>query len=156
MKGKTAHPPDHRDLVLRALALLRRLGAASNDWQRSPFAEGFTVNHALVLHHLVSHGDATPSDLAKWMQVTRGTVTPAIQRLEELGLVTRRKDVKDARKQWLKATPAGHKVAPQVEEKVLRPALTELKGWPPEQLREFVAGMERLLASPIFGGHDPE
>lgn len=147
-----AHPEGHRGLVLDALGLLRRLGAATAGWQRSPSGHGVTVNQALVLHHLVEHGDATPSALADWMRVTRGTITPTLQRLEELGLAARRADKGDARKQWLHATAAARRVAPQVEAEVLRPALAELASWPPDELRTFVRHLQRLLASPVFGG----
>jgi hypothetical protein len=48
------------DLVLRAISLLRQLASTINESQRTQVKEGFTMNQALMLHHLVSHGDATP------------------------------------------------------------------------------------------------
>jgi len=141
-----------RGLALKALSLLRRVGAATHEWHRTNLNEGFTVNQALVLHHLVIHGDATPSGLSEWMHITRGSVTPTIKRLEDLGLLTRRADEEDGRKQWLSATAEAHEIAPEVEETVLRPVLQEFRTWTPEELRGFTAALEKLLAGPVFGG----
>lgn len=146
------HDDDHRSLILETLSLIRRLGAATNDWQRRPAGQGYTINQALVLHHLVSHGDATPSDLADWMHITRGSVTPTVKRLEDLGLLTRRIDPDDGRKQWLTATPEAHEIAPEVDENVLMPVLRELHDWPKEELTALASGLRRLLATPFFGG----
>ena len=146
------HGADLRERPLKALELLRRLGAATNEWQRRQVEGGFTVNQALVLHRLASHGDATPSQLASWMQVTRGSVSPTIKRLEDLGLVKRRVDAEDARKQWLTATPEARRIAPQVDATILHPLFSEFRSWDAEGLRAFVKGMERLLESPAFGG----
>jgi DNA-binding MarR family transcriptional regulator len=140
------------DLVLQTLSLLRRVGAATQGWQRSPVEGGFTVNQALVLHHLARHGEATPSALADWMHVTRGSVTPAIQRLEELGLVARRADPDDSRRQWLAATRKGRAAAAAAEEQVLHPVLAAFRGWDAAGLRRLCADLERVLAGPAFGG----
>lgn len=144
--------PKQRDLTLRALSLLRRVSAATHEWQRSGILHGFTINQALVLHHLVKHGDASPSMLADWMQVTRGSVTPTIQHLEGLGLVKRRTDAKDGRRQWLTATPKARAVTDDVERQVLRPALSVFSRWPTDDLERFCRGLDHILASHPFGG----
>lgn len=149
------HGTEFRDLSIKALALLRRLGSSTNDWQRRGLEGGFTVNQALVLHHLVRHGDATPSDLADWMHITRGSVTPTVKRLEDLGLVERRVDKNDARKQWLAATRAARGIAPEVDATILHPVFDEFRSWNGAELRAFVAGLERLLASKVFDGRRP-
>lgn len=141
---------ERRALVLRAVSLVRRLASATNEWQRTEMEGGFTVNQALVLHHLVSHGDATPSALADWMNVSRGSMTPTIKRLEELGLVTRRTDDEDARKQWLTATRKAREVAGDVEKKVLYPVLSTFAEWTPEELERFCNDLGRVLSGPIF------
>lgn len=141
-----------RALVLRAVSLLRRLSSATNAWQRTEMDEGFTVNQALVLHHLVSHGDATPSDLAEWMHVSRGSMTPTLQRLEELGLVSRRVDDEDGRKQWLSATQAARETSADVDKRVLRPVLGTFAEWTAKDLERFCADLDRVLDGPLFGG----
>jgi DNA-binding MarR family transcriptional regulator len=141
-----------RDLMIATVSLLRRLGTATSVWQRAETGHGFTINQALVLHHLVSHGEATPSGLAQWMHVTRGTMTPTLQRLEELDLVTRRDDTKDRRKQWLTATAKAIALAPQVDKDLLHPIFHELLLWPTPELRAFCKGMERILSSQALGG----
>ena len=147
------HRPDFDpDLVLQTISLLRRLAAATNEWQRTQMEEGFTVNQALVLHHLVSHGDATPSDLADWMHVSRGSVTPTVRRLEDMGLVSRRIDEQDGRKQWLTATQEAHEIAGEAEKQVLHPVLAVFKDWSPPNMARFCDDLTRVLSSPVFGG----
>ncbi len=149
------HRPDlDPDLILRVISLLRRLASASNEWQRTQMEEGFTVNQALVLHHLVSHGDATPSDLADWMHITRGSVTPTIKRLEDLDLVKRRIDEQDGRKQWLMATQEAHEIAAGVEEQALHPMVAVFEHWSAPDLARFCDDLARVLSSQVFGGKE--
>ena len=150
--GKPRRRSEDPAQVLRTISLLRRLGSATNEWQRTEMDEGFTVNQALVLHHLVQHGDATPSDLASWMHISRGSVTPTIKRLEDLGLLTRRADETDARKQWLTATTEAHEIAEDVEDRILHPILSVFWEWPAKELAKFCDDLERVLESPPFGG----
>lgn len=153
MGGERARRSEaERILVLRAVSLLRRLASATNGWQRTEMDEGFTVNQALVLHHLVSHGDATPSGLAEWMSVSRGSMTPTLRRLEDLGLVSRRIDERDGRRQWLSATEEAREIAPDVEKRVLRPVLGTFAEWSAKDLDRLCADLDRVLAGPLFGG----
>ena len=139
-------------LVLRAVSLVKRLASSTNEWQRTQMEEGFTVNQALVLHHLVKHGDATPSELAEWMHVSRGSMTPTIKRLEDLGLLTRHIDGQDGRKQRLTATQEAHEVVSDVEKKVLQPLLGTFAHWSAKELERFCNDLSRVLESPVFGG----
>lgn len=145
------HPSDP-SVVLRALSLLRRVSAAAHDWQSRQVRTGFTANQALVLHHLVKHGPASPSALADWMHVTRGSVTPTVQRLEELGLATRRTDETDGRRCTLHATPKARAMASSIEAQVLRPTLMAFAAWPTAELQALCAGLERVLSTGVFGG----
>jgi len=148
------HGRTHADraLLLRAVSLLRRISAGTNEWQRTEMEHGFTVNQALVLHHLVSHGDATPSELADWANVSRGSLTPTLKRLEEMGLLTRRADEKDGRKQVLSATKEARAIAPRVEKEVLHPVLHTFADWSPKELERFCEDLTRILEGPLFGG----
>ncbi len=44
------------------------------------------------------------------LELTTGTLTPIVQRLEGLGYVVREKNPEDHRKVWVKLTPAGKKI----------------------------------------------
>jgi DNA-binding MarR family transcriptional regulator len=138
--------------ILRIIALLPRVASSINEWQRRQVSEGFTVNQALMLHHLVSHGDASPSEIADWMRVTRGSVTPVVKRLEDLGLLTRRVDKHDGRRQWLSATTRAREIAESVEKQALRPVLKGFGQWSAAELKQFSAGLQRLLTIETFGG----
>lgn len=151
MPPSRGHRPDPR-LVLRALTLLRRASAATHEWQRSEIDRGFTFNQGLVLHYLVVHGDASPSDLASWMQVSRGSVTPIIHRLEKLGLLTRQSHERDGRRQWLVATKQAHDLAPSLEDEVMRPVLKAFAKWPSNELERFCDGLDRVLRSEFLRG----
>jgi DNA-binding MarR family transcriptional regulator len=74
---------------------------------------------------------ATPAELARAFQVTKGAMTNTLQRLEAQGLVTVAPDPDDGRKKLVTVTPAGqsvqyaalHALRPMTES--LRSAFTE-------------------------------
>jgi DNA-binding MarR family transcriptional regulator len=70
--------------------------------------EGLTHAQFAVLNHLVMHGDgATPVDLARAFQLTKGAMTNTLHRLEAAGFVTLTDDGADGRKKRIAVTPEG-------------------------------------------------
>jgi len=101
-----------------------------------------------VLNHCVRLGDnRTPADLASAFQVTRGTLTSTLQRLEAKGFIRLAPDAKDGRSKRVLLTPAGRRAreeaiaaaAPLLEQaqaaltpkelEALLPLLTKLRAW---------------------------
>lgn len=67
-----------------------------------------TTSQLLVLGYLEEHGASLPSAIAKSIDLKQATVTVLVNKLEDAGLVTRRRDTKDRRRVWVEMTDAGH------------------------------------------------
>lgn len=66
--------------------------------------------HFAVLNHLVRLGDdRAPARIARAFQVTKGTMTNTLQRLEAQGLVTLHADPEDGRGKRVRLTPEGRR-----------------------------------------------
>jgi len=73
---------------------------------------GLTQAQFTVLNHCVRLGDnKTPAQLASAFQVTRGTLTSTLQRLETKGFVEIVPDAKDGRSKRVLLTPSGREAA---------------------------------------------
>lgn len=69
---------------------------------------GLTRAQFSVLNHCVRLGDnQTPSELASAFQITRGTLTSTLTRLEAKGFITLVPDARDGRSKRVLLTPAG-------------------------------------------------
>jgi DNA-binding MarR family transcriptional regulator len=89
---------------------------------------GLTVAQFSVLHHLQRlEGDWSPARLASAFQVTKGTMTSTLQRLEAKGFVTLRADPADGRAKIVRLTEAGRR-ARDAGLTAAGPGLADLKG----------------------------
>jgi DNA-binding MarR family transcriptional regulator len=86
-----------------AIHLLRRLRAEDE-------ASGLTPSRLSALSVVVFAGPISMGDLARAEQVRAPTVSRLVRELERDGLVRRKVDTRDARIQWLTATPRGRRV----------------------------------------------
>lgn len=66
-----------------------------------------TASQLLVMQHVSRTGKALPSAIAKEVDLKQATVTVMLNKLEEAGLVTRRRDTEDRRRVWIELTDAG-------------------------------------------------
>src|ERR1700735_5660045 len=61
------------------------------------------------LELVASHGPLTAGRLAEESGLTTGAVTFILDRLEEAGMVTRRRDTEDRRRVWVEIVPAAQR-----------------------------------------------
>ena len=106
---------------------------------------GMTLAQFSLLNHCVRLGDGwTPARLAAAFQVTRGTMTSTLQKLEAKGFIRIDPDPDDARSKRVFLTPSG-KQARDASLKALAPELAQLpEGFPPELAAEILPALERL------------
>ena len=88
--------------------------------------------------------DLRVTDLAARLSIDAPAVTRKAQQLERLGLVTRARDVDDARATRLRLTPAGHKMLKQYLLARHRWLATLLADWPADDCREFARLIRRF------------
>jgi DNA-binding MarR family transcriptional regulator len=87
---------------------------------------GMTMAQFTVLQHFARlGGDRTPLALARAMQVTKGTMTNTLHRLEAAGLILVRPDPSDGRGKLVSLTPEGRSTRDKAVER-LQPVLDQV------------------------------
>ncbi|MEE9587854.1 MAG: MarR family transcriptional regulator [Hyphomicrobiaceae bacterium] len=99
---------------------------ARNAFERR-MPDGLKMPHFGVLNHFVRLGGSrTPLELARAFQVTKGTMTNTIQRLQARQLISIAPDPKDGRSKRVEITEAGREMHTRAIE-ALSPALSLLE-----------------------------
>jgi DNA-binding MarR family transcriptional regulator len=106
---------------------------------------GLTMAQFGLLNHCVRLGDGwTPARLAAAFQVTRGTMTNTLQKLEGKGFIRLAPDDDDARSKRVFLAPAG-RAARDLALKALAPSLADLPGgFPPDIADEILPALQKL------------
>lgn len=95
---------------------------------------------------LASEGESLPSVIARSVELKQATVTILLNKLEEAGLVTRRRDTEDRRRVWVGLTNAGRSVlerSPDLLQNRFRNAFENLEDWEQAML---VTALERVAS----------
>ena len=109
--------------MLNEIGIIAQL--ATNTFERR-MPEGMTMAQFTVLNHFARlGGERSPNELARAFQVTKGTMTSTLQRVEAHGWITIRPDAKDGRAKRVAITPSGRR-ARDTAIRALAPALAEL------------------------------
>ena len=99
-----------KELVASALFLLKRLGGAAREESFAAYeAMGLHPYHYAVLAVLDEGERETQGAIADALGYDRGQLVGLLDELEEAGLVERRRDPADRRRQIVQMTPAGRK-----------------------------------------------
>lgn len=140
--AKSAEPGSLYFQLFNEIGIIAQLSA--NRFERV-LPHGMTLAQFSLLNHCVRLGDGwTPARLAAAFQVTRGTMTSTLQKLEAKGFIRIDPDPDDARSKRVFLTPAG-KQARDASLKALAPELAQLpEGFPPELAAEILPALERL------------
>jgi DNA-binding MarR family transcriptional regulator len=117
------------ELVGSTMFLLKRLGFAAKDQAMKAYEEvGLHPYHHAVLVALSEGSHETQGAIADALGYDRGQLVGLLDELEELGLVERRRDMRDRRRHLVHITPEGKKrlrtlrsLARQLEESFLEP-----------------------------------
>jgi DNA-binding MarR family transcriptional regulator len=142
-------PPDGGEERL-LFSLLIEIGIinqlASTEFARA-LPRGLTLAQFAVLNHCVRTTDGkTPGDLARILQVTRGTMTSTIGRLEAKGFVRLAPDETDGRSKRLFLTAKG-RAARDASIAAAVPLLRRLGGeFPPAAAQRLLPSLARLRA----------
>ena len=100
--------------------LVATIHESSHRWLSAELASaglrGLAPSHGDVLAYLFEHGEATMHELADFAHRTRPTMTVLVDKMEELGLVTRRKSESDTRSQIVSLTTKGESLRPVFED----------------------------------------
>ncbi len=120
-----------REMLARPAVLLGRLGTAMKAESMERFeAAGFSVYHYGVLAVLDEGERETQATIADALAVDRSMLVGLLDQLEDRGMVERRRDPNDRRRQMVKLTAAG------------RRQLTEFRKMVEEIENDFLAALD--------------
>lgn len=107
-KRAALSPDETQALYFRLLNEIGIIAQLSQSRFERVLPHGLTVAQFSLLHHCFRLGDGwTPARLAAAFQVTRGTMTSTLQRLEAKGFIRIEPDTEDARSKRVFLTDAG-------------------------------------------------
>ena len=138
-----------------ALVALRRILRATEFNARNlARATGLTPSQLIVLNMIDHLGDATPTDLARNASLTLATMTTLVDKLEDRGFITRRRDEADRRRMLIRITKAGKKTlaqSPDALQQQFQKRFEALADW---EQASLIAALERVAA--LLGAKDIE
>jgi len=107
----------------------------------------------LIVLNMVDHlGDATPTDLARNASLTLATMTTLVDKLEDRGFITRRRDEADRRRMLIRITKAGKKTlaeSPDALQQQFQKRFEALADW---EQASLIAALEKVAA--LLGAKD--
>lgn len=135
--------------ALSMLQALRRLQQAAEVHSKSLGREGeLTPLHLLILQVVALEEEITAGQLGRHVALSQSSLSSALARLESRGLLTRRRDAEDRRKQWLRLEVAGHQALVEAPELLPEHALERFSGLPEWEQHAILAGL--LRAAELF------
>lgn len=128
------------------IAMRRILRATELQSKKLAKVAGLTPSQLLMLQFLDEPGEATAGDVAKAVKLSQATVTALIDKLQNRGLVTRRKSETDRRRIYVVLTDAGREIldtSPDLLQDTFEVGFLKLADW--EQAM-VIAGLERVAS----------
>ena len=121
------------ELISSPIFLLKRLGMKAKEESQAAYSDaGVHPYHYSILATLAEGERETQGAIADALDFDRGQLVGLLDEMEEAGLVERRRDPEDRRRQVVVMTPAGKKtlvkvraVAQQLDDEFLAPLTAE-------------------------------
>jgi len=131
----------HTDVLIALRRIIRAIDMRS---RRLMQQAGFTGPQLLVLQALGQHGEMSAGELAREINLSQGTVTSILDRLEKRVLIQRVRSESDRRKVFITLTETGKEQlasAPTLMQEHFIERFDELKDWEQHQI---LASLQRL------------
>jgi DNA-binding MarR family transcriptional regulator len=142
-------------LVAPALRAIRRILRTAEDGERKlAHATGLTPSQVLVLQEVHAAHDVTPSAVALALQLSQASITNISDRLEEVGLLARRKCERDKRQVRLTLTERGQRMleeAPELMQNRLSACFEQLAPWEQAMVLSVLGRIADLLNPDVLG-----
>ncbi|MCR6493248.1 MarR family winged helix-turn-helix transcriptional regulator [Cellulomonas sp. P24] len=140
------NPDDPFLLVERELGLLMRRSHGASAVLARAVHPALEPGAYPLLSKIACQPGIRASELARYVNVSKGTMSRQLRRIEELGLVTRRPDPHDSRGQLLELTPDGARQVAAAQEARRRWFRDALASWDPSEVATFADQLRRLNA----------
>ncbi len=148
---------DQADIAL--VALRRILKATEANVKALASASGLTASQLLVLQVLKSRGETLTGELARAVDLKQATISILLDRLQDMGLIERRRSDSDRRRVWVRITATGVRTvqgAPDLLQETFRSRFARLADWEQAALVAALLRVvslldaERIDASPVL------
>ena len=137
-----ASPPMNDRSNTALVALRRILRVTELNARKLAHEAELTTSQLLVLQHVSQRGRALPSEVARAVTLKQATVN----KLEDAGLVTRKRDTDDRRRVWIELTNAGKAAlenSPDLLQHRFVKGFDNLEDWEQSMI---IAALERVSA----------
>lgn len=141
-----ASPPMNDRSNTALVALRRILRVTELNARKLAHEAELTTSQLLVLQHVSQRGRALPSEVARAVTLKQATVTVVVNKLEDAGLVTRKRDTDDRRRVWIELTDAGKAAlenSPDLLQHRFVKGFDNLEDWEQSMI---IAALERVSA----------
>ncbi len=144
-QAKAPSPSDAAELYFSLFLEIGIIAQLSGNRLQRAMPHGLTMAQFSLLTHCLRLGEGwTPARLAAAFQVTRGTMTNTLQKLEAKGFIRVDPDPEDARSKRVFLTAPG-RAAQGDALKALVPQLADLPaGFPPELAARILPALQQL------------
>lgn len=136
-----------QDQTETALVALRRiLKATASNVRSVAHQTGLTASQLLVLQVLKTRGETLTGNLARAVDLKQATISILLDKLQERGLVDRKRGETDRRRVWVRITDEGLKVldgAPDLLQETFRSRFAHLADW---EQASLVASLLRVVS----------
>jgi DNA-binding MarR family transcriptional regulator len=151
---------DHDDILVALRRITRAIDLQS---KRLMKATGLTTPQLVVLHTLRAHGPMAPTQIARAVSLSQGTITSILERLQRAGFVERSRSPTDKRVLLAGLTDKGVRAtddAPELLQQEFLRRFHELQNW---EQHALIASLQRVAelmdaeeldASPILQSGD--
>lgn len=131
--------------VASALIAIRRIVRAAEFAARDlARTAGLTASQMVVLQIIARQGEPSAGAVAEQASLSQATVTALLDKLEQKGLITRRRDQEDRRRVAVALTPAGRQALanrPDVLQNRFAARFEKLESW---EQAAIIAALERV------------
>lgn len=102
---------------------------------------GIKKNHFRIMFFLHQNSSLTATEIAKRLNMEKGSLTTLIDQLEEVGFVTRSEDHCDRRRSLISLTEDGKALMKDIVDEAIRRMDEILTAADPDELRKFAASL---------------
>jgi DNA-binding MarR family transcriptional regulator len=102
---------------------------------------GVKKNHIMIIGFLYRYQTLTATEIAKKLNMEKGSLTTLIDQLEGVGLVTRCKDLNDRRKTLISLTNIGKEEMEAIMRNSTQRMYEILSNADPDELLEFISSL---------------
>ena len=139
----------------QVLIALRRIIRATDLYSRKLSKEaGLTAPQLLILHALREHGELTMGRIAAEVNLSQGTITTILDRLERRGLLLRERGSSDKRRVYARITARGRKLLEQAPAPLQQAFTERFQALDDEEQHRILAALEKVAAMMNADGID--